>query len=783
MTSSGAPSLTREEQSRLRAAEQFRSKGASSVAELLAMLADPSWVVRRAVVEALASLGNAAVGPLCEVVRGQRDNEARIAAAVDALSGAQADAEEPIVALAADSNPAVVADAAQVLGRRRSERAIPLLVSLAKHDNDNVAVAAIEALGRIGGRAAVLALIDAVGSGSFFRTFPAIDVLGRSGDPRVVEPLTKLLANPNYLPEAARALGRSGERAAVRPLAELLASRSDAVVRVAVLALAELRERFEEKAGGHALVIDELIAESVRPEAVRRLTRVMSSADGAEATAVCKLLAATGDPQAAPLLRAKLDAPGPVAACAAEALKRLGAHAEAHLSQALREGTSNRRKVLLPTITRASAAADVAYCLDDPDPEVRALACDTLARLGNTGVVPRLFEVLHDANLRVVHSATSALQALGSREGRQLAADAALSDSPVVRRAALRILAYFGDRASLDPLLTALNDSDARVREAALQGLPYVEDKRAFEALFEAAKSADARTRAVAMRALGHVPNDPERACSLLMLGIGDADAWVRYYACQSLGRLAYAPAATQVAKLLEDPAGQVRVAAIEALSHLHSEDAHAALRQAAASDDADVKRAALVGLGIARRDEDLPLLLGAVNDSDTATRLIALSAIAGFRSSVVLGALSSAASDSDEQVRSAAIGFLASRAEPEATEVLIELLASDAAQERAKAALLIRSEGRISGLLSALGSANHELAPIIISILARIDRPEARAALSCALELNNVAARKAAASALAARRTPEALVALRQAAQNDPDQEVRHICALLLSE
>ena len=775
--------VTESERRRVSEAEELRDRGTRSVDQLIDMLTDPSWVVRRAVVGSLAWLGEAAVEPLCSVLRHQRDNEARLAAAVDALVAASGSVEPSVLQLTGDPDPAVVADAVQILGRRRSEDSIPRLVALTKSDDDNVAVAAIEALGRIGGRAAVEALVEAIGSGSFFRVFPAIDVLGRSGDPRVVEPLAGLLSNPSYVFEATRALGRAGERAGVKPLLALLSSSSDAVVRLAAVALWELRERFSDKSGGAAEVIDELVRDHVGPGIVRRLTRVMGNTDAPEAVAVCNLLGVTGSAEAAPILATMLDAAGPTAACAAAALKRIGREADGHLQQALREGTSARRKILLPVVTRSWAALDVAECSSDPDPEVRALACDTLARLGNTSVVPQLFALLDDGNSRVVHSATAAIQALGTREGRELAVAAARSPNPIVRRSALRILAYFGDNRALQPILEALNDQDARVREAALQGLPYLEDKRALDALFQASKSEDRRTRAVAMRSLGYVPKGNERVYSLLLKGLADEEPWVRYYACQSLGRQAYGPAAHALGERLADAAGQVRVAAVEALSHLDSGEAHDALRRASASSDVEVKRAALLGLGMVQRSGDLPLLLSAASSPDTPTRLMALSAIANFPSPVVIGALSSAATDANEQVRSAAIDFLAGRTEQAAIEVLVELLANDATRDRAKSALAVRGEGRVGGLLAALESASDELAPLLISSLATIERPDARAGLLSAIKLNNPAARKAAASGLAARRDPESVAALRDAADNDPDPEVRKICALLLSE
>ena len=86
--------------------------------------------------------------------------------------------------------------------------------------------------------------------------------------------------------------------------------------------------------------------------------------------------------------------------------------------------------------------------------------------------------------------------------------------------------------------------------------------------------------------------------------GLSDADPWVRYYACQALGRLGREAAEHTdaiVGAARPTRPGQVRVAAIEALSHLPGEVALAALRRAARADDPDVRRAALLGLGLAQ--------------------------------------------------------------------------------------------------------------------------------------------------------------------------------------
>jgi HEAT repeat protein len=752
------------------------------VPALLEQLAERSWSLRRLVVAALAGLGDVAVGPVCELLRTQRQNESRIAAAVDVLAASTGSTvDQAVLALTESRDPAIIADAAQILGRRRSSAAIPTLSALTLHRDDNVAVAAIEALGRIGGRAAVDPLIASAQSGSFFRTFPAIDVLGRSGDPRAVAPLTALLEDSRYAYEAARALGHTGDKAAVAPLTKLLARPSDMMVRLAATAIAELYDTHAERYGVTG-ALDQALRASSPATATYRLTRAITGASPVEQVAICRLLGELGDDSAVPSLMRLLDALTPAAAAAAEALKKLGRKANADLLEALRDGDSPRRQVLLPLISpRSSAIPDVIQCLTDREAVVRSMACDALARIGNPAAVPSIFPLLADPNVRVVQAAVGAIQSLGSAETEALTLEAARSSSPQVRRAALRIIAYFGYRSALEVLLDAIRGADERLREGAIAGLPFLEHPKAMEALASAASHESPRARAAAMRALGQCQAEPSVTASL-HAGLKDADPWVRYYACQSLGKLAWEDAAGPVAALLEDEAGQVRVAAMEALSHMRGDAAFDALRKAVDATDVDMRRAALIGLGIRKHRAALPILLSAASSPEPATRLVAVSAIAGFDAPEVVPALGQAVADRDDSVRTAALGFLAARPTVEATLALIDRLRAGAYDPRILAALSIASEGRIQGILTALEAADDELSPRLTSALARMHNPNATAVLLSALSMPSAPARKAAAATLGAIGTQEAMEQLRRASTDDPDPEVRRICALALS-
>ncbi len=773
--------LSIEELRRLEQVDRFTAEGAAGVVHLCDMLTDSSWVVRRAVVAALAAAGEPAVEPLCDLLRTRRDHEGRLAACVDALVASTAPVEGAMVALTDDPNPALVSDAAQVLGRRRAGSATPVLVRLSNHADDNVAVAAIEALGRLGGRAAVESLTQIVSGGNFFRTFPAIDVLGRSGDPRAVEPLSGLLDHPQFASEAARALGRTGDPRAVAPLVALAERGSEALVRVAALSLADLAERHRERYGRSAAVDDAISEAAARDGLVRRLDQSIAAADPDEQIAVARVLGAVDSDEAVPVLTRLLELPEPVASAAADGLRRVGERADAQVLVALRDGDSERRLALLPQISRRGAVGAVLTCLDDRDAVVRGAACDALARIGDASVVPRVFELLADRSPRVSQAAVGAIQSLGSAETEALGLAAARSPQPEVRRAAFRILSYFGYASAMEVFSDALEDPDTRVRDAAIQGLPYIEAPQALEKLLAASRHLNERVRAVAFRALGHSRGDV-RVVSVLLRGLGDIDSWARYYAAQSLGRLGVEQATAALARLLEDPAGQVRVAAIEALSHLRSELAFQSLRDASQAGDPDVRRAALIGLGISRRAEAEPILLESTMSLDPATRLVAVSAVADYESREVLGALERAAGDRDESVRTAAVGFLSSRSGAEATRSLVRILPRFPDRERVVDALSVWVDGRVEALVDGLAVADDEVAPQLVAALVRMRRPDAWRALADAMTLDNPAARKAVAAALPAVTTREAHEALTRAATEDADEEVRRIASLVLT-
>jgi HEAT repeat protein len=777
---SGSIAPSPAEAERIARANAAAAGGGEGIAALVQQLGDPSWVVRRIVIRLLADLGEPAVPALLTGLVEARDDENRVAALVDVLAATSAAVDDRITKLCAHSNPAIVADAADLLGRRRARAGVTILRELVEADNDVVAVAAIEALGRIGGRAAVESLVAAVRSGRFFRTFPAIDVLGRTGDPRALGPLAELLDDVRYTHEAARALGRTGDPGAVGPLLELVKRPVDAQVRVAAVALVELHETYATLYGS-ADAIDLLVRDRAAPTTARRLIAAMRSSAPAEQAALLRILGAVGSEEASPVLTERLDGPEIVAQAAAEALRRLGSSGMATLSNALRDGDSARRRLVLEVLQpRSVAMDDVLAALGDPDGVVRAKACELLGRIGRTAAVPALFDLLCDPNPRVSHAALGAIQALGGELTESLAVSAASSSDVRLARQAFRIIGYFGFVSGIDTLVKGIASSDSALRELAVHSLGYIDDPKALAAVLEAAAHAEPRMRAAAMRSLGH--GDAMTSAPRLLEALDDSDAWVRYYACQSLGRLRHEDAAPAIARRLSDPAGQVRIAAIDAMSQLHSPAALGFLMSGARSADDDVRRACLTGMAITRRLETLPLVLEATAASDAATRLVATSALAAFDAPEVSPRLAALATDDpDEAVRYAALSALGERPGNAATTALIGLLSDRTLHARVRELLANGVAGRADGILEVLRDTDEEVAAVLTSALARMRRAEGYSGLVAALALPCVASRKAAAITAAAVGSRALLDALRGRADTDPDPEVRRLIASAL--
>jgi HEAT repeat protein len=108
---------------------------------------------------------------------------------------------------------------------------------------------------------------------------------------------------------------------------------------------------------------------------------------------------------------------------------------------------------------------------------------------------------------------------------------------------------------------------------------------------------------------------------------------------------------------------------------------------------------------------------------------------------------------------------------------VLIETALACAPEHPVHAALSIAAPVRIDAIVARLVVASDHDAPALTAALARMHDATATRALFTALGAPSPAARRAAASTLVAIDAQGATLAVRRAASDDPDPEVRRVC------
>ncbi|WP_329380887.1 fumarate reductase/succinate dehydrogenase flavoprotein subunit [Streptomyces sp. NBC_01351] len=298
---------------------------------------------------------------------------------------------------------------------------------------------------------------------------------------------------------------------------------------------------------------------------------------------------------------------------------------------ARRAGASSPRILELLALAEESPGLDaLGPYLTDPDPAVRAAAVTALGETVPDGAGPALAARLTDASPAVRTAAAAALRELlevlpGDPElgaGLRAALTSAADADAVVRSAALEALRALrlGDA---ELYAAALTDADPEVRIHAVRALVSVD---ALPALAAAAADPAREVRVAVAKGLASVHSPATEVRASLGPLLGDPDPLVRGAALAALASTGcpgrYAEAAVAA---LADPAWQVRAGAAAALSAAAPGTAVPALTGALADANADVRKAAVLAL-LAHRDTDAAraALAEAVADPDADVRAYA---------------------------------------------------------------------------------------------------------------------------------------------------------------
>jgi HEAT repeat protein len=334
----------------------------------------------------------------------------------------------------------------------------------------------------------------------------------------------------------------------------------------------------------------------------------------------------------------------------------------------------------------------VAAMLREPDPESRRLATQQLARVRGNDLAELLVRALADEDWRVRKEAAAVAPALEPREAVILAVSAALDEKENIglRNAAVEALIAIGNDA-VPSAIVALGSLDADGRKLAVEILGGVPDARGTRALVSALQDEDGNVRGAAAEALGSagLAGAEARALALGALStvLSTTEVLLKLAALDSLARLDAKIAWPVFEPLFGDPV--LRRHAIAAAGRSHEKAAIVALAGAIGDTSVAVSRDALVALvdsllAAPQRDELFAIARSRIAADSRAPRRIR----------------SFAGADEDAKVRGAALVALGVLRQTEDVRTLLDGLSDEEQGSRAELALRIFGREALGPLL-----------------------------------------------------------------------------------
>ena len=496
---------------------------------------------------------------------------------------------------------------------------------------------------------------------------------------------------------------------------------------------------------------------------------------------------------------------------AVTALTRQGQSATPFLVTALKDRDSivrRRAAQALGQLRDARAAEPLIAALKDRDSNVRQGAAQALkqlnwkplgreltawylmirrnwqqcVQLGDAAVEP-LITALKDSDWRVRQGAAQALGQLGDARAVEPLITALKDSNSDVRQEVTNTLKQLGN-ATVEPLIAALKDRDWSVRHRTAQALGQLEDVRAVEPLITALKDSDWRVRQGAAQALGQLGDAP--AVEPLVITLKDSDWRVRQGAAQALGQLGDARAVEPLIAALKDRDSNVRQGAAQALGQLGDARAVEPLITALKDSDWRVRQGAAQALGQLRDVRAVEPLIAALKDRDSNVRQGAAQAMGQLGDVRAVEPLIAALKDRDWSMRHRAAQALGQLGDARAVEILVTALQdrnSDVRQGAAQALGQLGDARAVEPLVTALKDRNWSVWHRAAQALRQLGDARAVETLVTALKDDSSSARHRAAQALGQLGDARAVEPLITALKDNEKKDIRQRAAEALRQ
>ena len=637
------------------------------------LLGDKDWRVRKTVVDGLVRDAREEIVERLLDALADAENAGKRNSATEALIRIGEAAIAPIVArLRREEDIDVRLSLVNLVGDLRSREGFDVLAELLDREHDvNVASSIVSSLGKYRDASALPHLVRILGEREdLWLKFHVIEALGEIGDRAALPAILPLYAEKSLRKPVLEAVGKIADVGTVNFLLRIIATEEKlnltalrALVRIAEASKPRIVEQAERQ------LIQTRFRESFPREKIAPLIEHLQTTPKREVKAfILKFLGWSGDQRALPVLLAHLTHPD-TAEVAAQAFIDFGEAAVPSILQAL---------------------------LNEEEDEIIALLLRVLNMIGGRETIPSVLQFLDH-------------------------------DNPMIRRLAIETLGEIPSPASVDYLLTKLDDPDVASQQAAVNSIS------ALVAAF------------------------PEIQ--------GDVLAKIR--------------------RLLQSSSTPIKLNSLSVYVNIQGEGYHDELLLASKDSDPVIRQKAVSLMGKFGEERFADSLVLSLADEATTVRLAAINAIARHKPETGLEPLISSLDDHDIWIRTAAAQALGEYRHPASVEPLMRHLVHDPAPVRIAAieALGKSEDPRVKDVLfQCLGEPDPEIQRAAMLALARIPGEDAFRRLADALTSGDWRLRAAAATALGLRGDRAALPLLHRALE-DPDTYVQQSAVLALDK
>ena len=616
------------------------------------LLGDKDWRVRKTIVDGFVrdarnDIIEGLLGSLADP-----ENAGKRNSATEALIRIGDAAIVPIVdRLRFESDVDVRLSLVNLLGDLRSRGGFDLLIELLEHEGDiNVSSSIVASLGKYRDAAALPMLLRMLQTREdLWLKFHIVEALGEIGDRAALPAVLPLYAEKSLRKPVLEAIGKIADVGTVNFLLRII-SDEEKLNLTALRALVRIAEADKPRVVARAEheIIQRKFRESFPAAKVPPLIEHLHTTPKREVKLfILKFLGWSADERALPVLLDYLEQPD-TAEVAAQALIDFGPAAVHAILEALQNLEEDEIVALLIRVLNMigdrESIGSIMPFLDHDNAMIRRLAIEALGEIPNPASVDYLLTKLDDLDIACQQAAVNSISAL-------------VAAYPEIKNDTLAKIRRMLQAPSVP---TKLNSLSVFVN---IQGEGYHDE------LLLASKDSDAVLRQKAVSLMGKFGE--ERFADQLVLSLADESPAVRLAAINAIVHLRPEKGLDPLISSLEDSDVWIRTAAAQALGEYRHERGIAPLAKHLASDVAPVRIAAIEALGKSRDERVKEVLFPCVHEQDIEIRRAALLSLGHVPGDDVFDYLMFALTDDDWRIRAAAASAIALRGDKTALPAL----------------------------------------------------------------------------------------------------------------